>query len=224
MPLVLFQDILCPEKKRPCKIHSGPFSPQQDVAHSIIQNGDDREDCQERVRVPVGLLNRSHRCLPSCSNSMGVSQVLCIRSGQSDFRLPVSSLWAVPSSLGIFKGDEAHQGLPAQEGNVGVFVPGRFFNLANSPQLLRLHTMMTLELLQKLGFLINWEKSSLFPLQKLEYLGVMLDLQNITLSLPQDKVEKIVEKSLVCYNKSLMSRRNLEQLVGLLNFAAAYIP
>ena len=84
--------------------------------------------------------------------------------------------------------------------------------------------MMTLELLQKLGFLINWEKSSLFPLQKLEYLGVMLDLQNITLSLPQDKVEKIVEKSLVCYNKSLMSRRNLEQLVGLLNFAAAYIP
>ena len=52
-----------------------------------------------------------------------------------------------------------------------------FLILANSPQLLRCHTIMTLELLQKLAFAINWEKSSLLPLQKLEYLGVMLDLQ-----------------------------------------------
>ena len=123
---VLFQDFLCSEKERSSKAYSGPLSTQQDAAHSIFQNGDDREDCQERVRVPVGLFDRPRRCIPSCPDSLGVSQVLRIRSGQSDLRLPVSSLRTVSSSLGLFKGDEAHQGFPAQERSVGVFLPGRF--------------------------------------------------------------------------------------------------
>ena len=135
---VLFQDFLCSEKERSSETYSGPLSTQQDAAHSIFQNGDDREDCQERVRVPVGLFNRPRRCVPSCSNSLGVSQVLRIRSGQSDLRLPISSLRTVSSSLGLFKGDEAHQGFPAQERRVGVFLPGRFSHpgqLSSAPSL-----------------------------------------------------------------------------------------
>ena len=53
---------------------------------------------------------------------------------------------------------------------------------------------------------------------------MMLDLRNHTLSLPQDKVDKIVAKCNECSNETFMSRRSLEQLVGLLNFAAACIP
>ena len=44
---------------------------------------------------------------------------------------------------------------------------------------------------KRLGLTINWRKSSLAPARKLEYLGVMIDLEELTFSLPQAKVDKV---------------------------------
>ena len=85
-------------------------------------------------------------------------------------------------------------------------------------------TKSTTDLLQKLGFKINWEKSSIIPQQRLEYLGVILDLQNLTLSLPQEKINKIIAYVKQGQSQSQMSRRDLERLVGFLNFTASYLP
>ena len=94
-----------------------------------------------------------------------------------------------------------------------------FLILALSFQEACLHTKWTENLLEWLGFQINREKSSLLPLQKLEYLGIVLDLQNLTMSLPQDKVEKVLSLCHLGLRRSRMSRRELESLVGFLNFA-----
>ena len=50
-------------------------------------------------------------------------------------------------------------------------------------------------LLQNLGFIINQKKSVFIPVQKIEFLGVMIDSLEMTLSLPQEKVHKIVTQS-----------------------------
>ena len=46
-------------------------------------------------------------------------------------------------------------------------------------------------LIISLGFVINTEKSVLEPRQSVEYLGIMFDSQDFTMSLPKRKIEKI---------------------------------
>ena len=80
-----------------------------------------------------------------------------------------------------------------------------------------------IDLLQRLGFEINWKKSSLAPSKRLEYLGIIIDLEAMTFSLPQEKVAKIL---LLCESATRSSQRRveLEALVGFLNFAAEFLP
>jgi hypothetical protein len=48
-----------------------------------------------------------------------------------------------------------------------------------------------LSLLMKAGFIINWEKSSLIPTTNFTFLGMLWDSVQGTLSLPQDKLERL---------------------------------
>ena len=47
------------------------------------------------------------------------------------------------------------------------------------------------QLLQLLGFVINFEKSQLNPTQKIQYLGFEIDSVRMTISLPEEKVTRI---------------------------------
>ena len=99
-----------------------------------------------------------------------------------------------------------------------------FLILASSPDNLSSVTQIVLDTLKGLGFSINMEKSDLAPRQVIEYLGVLFNLKDLSLSLPEDKVKRISSLCQSTVVRSSCSRRELEQLVGTLNFAAAYIP
>ena len=98
-----------------------------------------------------------------------------------------------------------------------------FILFAESAVLLSDSTKTTLKLLQSLGFTINWEKSSLTPAQEVEFLGVSWDLKNGTLSVPQEKKNQIVARCHAVLSENTTTRRSLESLAGLLNFAASYV-
>ena len=57
----------------------------------------------------------------------------------------------------------------------------------------------------------------------LEYLGVVLDLESLTFSLPEEKVLKILSLFHKSQRLERISRRELEKIVGFLNFAAGFI-
>ena len=48
-------------------------------------------------------------------------------------------------------------------------------------------------LLQHLGFVVNWEKSLLCPVQEIEFLGLLISSKNMTLSLTDQKMTKMRE-------------------------------
>ena len=98
-----------------------------------------------------------------------------------------------------------------------------FLILARSPQEAIAHTRLAIDLLQRLGFHINWKKSVLVPQKRLEYLGVLLDLEAMTFSLPREKVERVLDLIKVSKETSV-KRADLESLVGFLGFAASYLP
>ena len=52
----------------------------------------------------------------------------------------------------------------------------------------------TLDILTKLGFFVHYEKSVTVPCQKLEHLGFLLNSQNMTVSLTDQKYDKLTHK------------------------------
>ena len=98
-----------------------------------------------------------------------------------------------------------------------------FLNLASRLQI-SVNTNKTLSILGNLGFQVNWEKSCLIPSQRIVYLGVNLNLDDLTLSLPMDKVQQLLVYAHKVQEAEFLSRRDLERLVGFLNFAADFLP
>ena len=75
-------------------------------------------------------------------------------------------------------------------------------------------------LLQKLGFVINLKKSQLEPVQVIEFLGLKINSQDLTLCLPQEKVEKIINQCQTLLGNPQTTVMDLTSLIGLLSFTA----
>ena len=82
----------------------------------------------------------------------------------------------------------------------------------------------SVNVIQKLGFLINWEKSETEPSQEITYLGLKINSIDMTFALPEKKVREIVD---LCSNLSKTgqaSPREMQSLLGHLNWASHAIP
>ena len=77
-------------------------------------------------------------------------------------------------------------------------------------------TQHALELLESLGFVVNRQKSSLVPTTKIKHLGFIIDSVDMTVSLPQDKLDRLVASSSVLLKAPSVSVRQLAQFIGLI--------
>lgn len=66
------------------------------------------------------------------------------------------------------------------------------------------------------------KKKTVGPSCVLEYLGIVLDTVNMQARLPQDKVNRITDFITLILSKKSCTRKELEQLLGHLNFATSY--
>ena len=74
-------------------------------------------------------------------------------------------------------------------------------------------------LLQHLGFVINFKKCVLEPTQEIDFLGMIVNPTTMTLSLPQQKVQKIKSQCLEVYRAQEITLLELTRLLGTLNSA-----
>jgi hypothetical protein len=75
--------------------------------------------------------------------------------------------------------------------------------------------MKALSLLIEAGFIVNWEKSSLIPTTNFTFLGMIWDSVKGTLSLPQDKLERLRGQASLLLSCLFPSRRQVMVLTGL---------
>ena len=73
-----------------------------------------------------------------------------------------------------------------------------------------------IKLLGDLGFKINLKKSQLDPVTQLTYLGFILDSSTMTISLPEDKIEKIISKCSQLHQSKIATIRQVAEISGLL--------
>ena len=81
------------------------------------------------------------------------------------------------------------------------------------------HTALVLTLLECLGFLVNYQKSCLRPVQKLEFLGFIVDSIKRELSLPKEKVKDIRGEAARLLRQDKISARALAKLLGKMSAA-----
>ncbi|KAI8441190.1 hypothetical protein MSG28_009421 [Choristoneura fumiferana] len=74
----------------------------------------------------------------------------------------------------------------------------------------------TLQTVTTLGFIVNYEKSSLIPQTSVQYLGFILDSENYHLSLPDKKKTKIKQEINLFLKLSTCKIRDFAHLTGLL--------
>jgi hypothetical protein len=88
--------------------------------------------------------------------------------------------------------------------------------MAQSQVVAHQHLVLALDVLELLGFLVNYPKCTLVPTQKIEFLGFMVDLTEMTLSLPEEKMALINKEVKALLSKTTVSARQLARMVGLL--------
>lgn len=89
-----------------------------------------------------------------------------------------------------------------------------FLIIAESATKCSADTHFTLDLLNSLGFIINYTKSQLTPSNICTYLGFQYNTLNMTLSLPVKKKESILNNLDLFLSKKQCSVRELAQLIG----------
>ena len=79
-----------------------------------------------------------------------------------------------------------------------------------------------IDLLQTLGFSINWGKV-VYPCQRLIFLGIEIDTILWWLTLPERKIGEIRDVLQLCLRKNKLTKRELQSIIGKLNFACGVI-
>ena len=92
------------------------------------------------------------------------------------------------------------------------------------PTTLNLHISLVCKLFLYLGFLINLKKTSPIPTQCITFLGFVLDSVNLTISLPQSKIQKISSMCRTHLSLTYTTRRELAKLLGNLTSIVPAIP
>lgn len=82
----------------------------------------------------------------------------------------------------------------------------------------------TINLLTSLGFLINNEKSLFEPTQEIKFLGFMFNSSNMTISIPPEKSEKILNTIKSTKNKKTMRIRDFARFIGTLVSICPAVP
>ncbi|KAG8539065.1 hypothetical protein GDO81_021527 [Engystomops pustulosus] len=108
----------------------------------------------------------------------------------------------------------------------GLFIPylDDFLLVGSSSQEVQTQLSRVLQILKKLGWLINKEKSSMVPTTRKLFLGTWLDSQRQRTFLPVEKVEKIRLLVLEVKQNPLISLRKGMSLLGLFSAAIPAVP
>jgi len=74
----------------------------------------------------------------------------------------------------------------------------------------------TVELMENVGFMIHPDKSVLVPTKKITFLGNNIDSENMTVTLPVEKVHRMVQECEVLYRRSHASIQDVSRVLGLM--------
>ena len=151
--------------------------------------------------------------------SSRVTEVPSVRLARLNLSVSSLAVGAKHGTTNIYETTETCGSLSLHSKYQTSRLPGDILIIGSSVHILREHTALVIDLLQNLGFTVNYEKSVLTPSPVLESLGFLINSKTMKFYLPQTKVAKVLDlcKSLLKENPT--SLHLLSQLQGFLDLA-----
>ena len=92
-----------------------------------------------------------------------------------------------------------------------------FLILSHREEVCRNHTQVVIKTLESLGFTINREKCIVEPTHRIEFLGMTLNSENMTVHLPRRKAVELASRTGQILSRGKSSTKELASLIGALN-------
>ena len=89
--------------------------------------------------------------------------------------------------------------------------------MADTKEKAAAHLILTLDVLEYLGFLINYDKSIVEPTQLIDFLGFLVNSVATIITLPQEKVQKVIKEAKLLLQCQTTTARQLARMVGVLS-------
>ncbi len=142
---------------------------------------------------------------------------LCVRRASIPVQGPPIRAIPVASCL--------HQGVPLREAGIRILnYIDDWLILAQSRALLCEHRDMVVSHLSRLGLQVSREKSKLSPMQRISFLGMELDLVNLTARLSIERAQSMLNCLESFQRKRAVPLKHFQRLLGHMASAAAVTP
>lgn len=96
--------------------------------------------------------------------------------------------------------------------------------VASSPSLLHLHLSITVNLLEFRSIAVNHKKSYLHPVQRLQYIGPVLESVSVKAFLPDDRAASIIAFVMLLQRDPCTDALNIQRLLGHMAASISVIP
>ena len=191
-----------------------PPSSEQFPSSSTLQDGGD--SCGEGPPTTGGLADKDRLegrilCHPHASSRLEVSKILVAKESFQFTCLPFSLSSAPRVFTKVLRPIIAF--LRRKGVRCVIYIDDILLMHQDKDKLAEI-TASAVRLLESLGFLVNYIKSVLTPIQRLIFLGFMIDSIKRELRLPTEKLSKLVKEVRKTLNLRSVSARYLAKLIG----------
>ena len=148
---------------------------------------------------------------PSTSHSSDVSE---LQMERENIPIHLLTIWSLKCTSHIHKSNETSHWVPEVSRHSDGSLPGRHANPWSDQGGSFEMAVSCPELLENLGFLINYDKSELEPMQSLVFLGFLINTVTMEIKLPKEKVSQAVQEAQDLLQHHQASARQLAHLIG----------
>ena len=189
-----------------------------------IQDGNSRIYQEIDSKRGVGHLDRPHRRLFPCSNTSTISKISEISDQKRGFSVSSSSFWCRDSSPRVHSHCQRGQThSSSQDLRIHQYLDDWLLRSPSKDQCLK-DSEKLVQLVQELGWLINFQKSELIPTQKLDFLGYHFDLQRGLVFPTQKKLDRLNAQTVSIRKSLVLTPRKLMSLIGTLASLEKTVP
>ena len=160
--------------------------------------------------------DRSHGCIFDRFNLERSSKFFTFSMERSIARVCLPSVWLATAPRVFTKLMKPVVAMLRQRGVRLIIYLDDMLIMAESTSLALHHAASALNLLESLGFVVNYHKSQLIRSQQIEFLGFLVDSVTLSLQLPGEKLRKIRKRCQQLLNVGETSIRELSKFLGLL--------
>ena len=193
--------------------HNKPKGAEQVRPPPSLQNGGNPDSERHQLRGGLHVQIGCEGCLLYDPNCFSPPEVSLFSMGEESFPLHLPPIRSVQRSSHIHEGNKTSGLLPqrqrSEDGNLDMLCLHQ-----ENERLVGIRNMVV-DLLENLGFLVNYRKSELHPVQYMQFLGFKIDSLSMEISVPREKVLSTVREAQNFLQKNQVSARQLAHMIGI---------